>query len=696
MGRLIFLALILGIGLGHFLGPHAVPLKFLGDIYIGLMQMTVLPYILFSLIGSLGQLTDRNLKILAGKGSLTYLLFWCLTAGVSILFALTLPKISTGHFFSSSMVTAPPKLDWLSLFIPSNPFHSLSENAVPAVVIFSILFGLSVNRIKEKSAFLDQIHLVTKTLRNVNGMVVYLTPLGIFFIAAHTTGTMSLSELERLQAYYLIFGFSAFTLIFLAFPMLLASVTQLRVREILSTSWSSVVTAFVTGSVIAVIPLLIDAANTLTQKLHSKSHNEGSENYPSFILPLVYPFPNAGNAIALLFIAFSAWFMGHPLELEDALVLFSLGFFLMFGKVFLAIPLLLDLFQIPEDMFQLFLAAGVIAGRIGDALSSMHYLIFTVMLSATLMGLVKIRWERILRNLVLIMVVVSTGIVLTRHLILTLSPANDGKSTLLSRSSQVALPESDIQLYRASVNPVALLPGETRLQRIRRTGILRVGFREDGLPYSYKNLQGDIVGLDIDLMRQLAKDSGLKLVLVPYTRERLGLALAEDEFDIAVSGITITLKRASELLLSDTYLTVNMCLVVKDHRRSEFTSIDKINQLRDFRLATPSESLFEERAKLHFPNAEFVSITAIDDFFEERVTVDALVTHAESGSAWTLLYPHFKVINPLGTPDAAPLAFAIGGDDRGLKDVINTWISLQRLNGTIDSLSNFWIKGKTS
>ena len=696
MGRLIFVALILGIGLGHVLGERAAPLKLFGDIYIGLMQMTVIPYILFSLIGSLGQLSGRDLKILAGKGSLTYLACWSLTAFISILFALNLPPISTGHFFSSSIVTPPPKLDWLSLFIPSNPFHSLSENAVPAVVIFSILFGLSIHRIQENSIFLDQVNLVTKTLRQINSMVVNLTPIGILFIAAHTTGTMSLLELERLQGYYLIFGFSALTLIFMVFPMLLASFTRLSIRDILSSSWSSVVTAFVTGSVITVIPLLIDAANSLSQKINPKNEADTSENYPSFILPLIYPFPNAGNALALLFISFAGWFMGHPLDLDDEIQLFSLGFFLMFGKVFLAIPLLLDLFQIPEDMFQLFLAAGVIAGRIGDALSSMHYLIFTVLLSGILMGAVKVRWGRIFRNLAILGVIILLLVLLSRHFILRMTPADDGKSTILSRSSQVELSDSDMKVDVTGPNPIILMQGESRLQRIRRTGILRVGFREEGLPYSYRNSKGEVIGLDIDLMRQLAKDSGLKLVLVPYQRDRLASALGEDHFDIAVSGITITLKRASELLLSNPYLTVNMCLVVKDHRRSDFTSLTKINQLKELKLATQLGSLFEQRAHVHFPKAEIIPVVNVEDFFEERVQADALATQAESGSAWTLIYPEYKVINPLPMPDAAPVAFAIGGEDRGLNDVVNTWISLQRLNGTIDSLSNFWIKGKAN
>ncbi|MFM2005517.1 MAG: hypothetical protein RLZZ09_1172, partial [Pseudomonadota bacterium] len=64
----IFLALALGIGTGLFIGEYANNLKFIGDIYVGLMQMTVLPYVVFSLIGNIGRLSVREVGLLATSG----------------------------------------------------------------------------------------------------------------------------------------------------------------------------------------------------------------------------------------------------------------------------------------------------------------------------------------------------------------------------------------------------------------------------------------------------------------------------------------------------------------------------------------------------------------------------------------------------------------------------------------------------
>ena len=61
----VILGLILGIFAGLFFGELLEPLKIAGDIYIRLLQMTVLPYVIVSLIAGLGQLDARLARLLA-------------------------------------------------------------------------------------------------------------------------------------------------------------------------------------------------------------------------------------------------------------------------------------------------------------------------------------------------------------------------------------------------------------------------------------------------------------------------------------------------------------------------------------------------------------------------------------------------------------------------------------------------------
>jgi Na+/H+-dicarboxylate symporter len=65
MPQQVLIALLGGIATGIFFGEETTRIKFFGDIYIGLLQMMVLPYIIISLIGGIGKLTLAQAKQLA-------------------------------------------------------------------------------------------------------------------------------------------------------------------------------------------------------------------------------------------------------------------------------------------------------------------------------------------------------------------------------------------------------------------------------------------------------------------------------------------------------------------------------------------------------------------------------------------------------------------------------------------------------
>ncbi len=691
----IFLALALGIGTGLFIGEYANNLKFIGDIYVGLMQMTVLPYVVFSLIGNIGRLSVREVGLLATSGLKIFLGLWAIAALTVLLLSQAFPDLTTGQYFSSSMVDPPPKLNWLNLFVPSNPFRSLADNSVPAVVVFCILFGVAIIGFEEKKSLLDHIGLITRTLHRVNGYVVKLTPIGVFGICAHAAGTMSFSEFERLQAYYLTFGASVLILTFVILPLLVTVFTPFTYRQVISAAKDALLTAFVTGSVFPVIPLLINGVNGLYAQ-HFQTDARHAD-FPEFILPLAYPFPDSGNVIDLLFIPFAAWFLGDALGLGDELFMVGAGFFLLFGKVFLTIPFLLNSFHIPQDMFQLFLAAGVLAARVGDILSSMHYLVFTVLTTAAMTGLLKVRWRRLFWAMGLSLAVIVPTIFGIRYALVSIGTDEHGTETTLDRRELLGTPVYTVLVAQAEPNPVPLRPGQNRLERIKQRGFLRVGYRPDNLPYSYFNQEGKLVGLDIDLATRLARDLNVGIEFVGFRSESLARQLADDHFDLALSGLTDSLERSSAMLMTEPYLVVNMALLVRDHQRSQFENEDAINRRTRLRIGVVKGSYFEKRTADHFPNAQIVRLDSPRQFFDEDWReLDALATHAESGAAWTLVYPAYTVVNPLQRRDSAPVSMAIGGFDVVLDDTLNTWITLMRMDGTLDTLFDHWMLGKNT
>lgn len=689
----IILGLALGIGVGLVLGENVQPFKAFGDVYVGLMQMTVLPFIVFSLIGNIGRLNLSELKLLARTGIFTYALLWLSAVATALSFSQAFPNLHTSHFFSTSLIEHPPTVDWMSLFIPSNPFRSLTENAVPAVVIFCILFGVGLAGFDGKQGLIDQMSVSAKSLHRVNGMVVQLTPYGIFAIAAHATGTIPLREFERLEAYYLTLGCSILIMTFAVLPLLVCTFTRMTYRDVIRLSADSLLTSFVTGSILSSLPILIESTKTYYQQ--NSEDGEKNAEFAGFILPLAYPFPNSGNVAALLFISFAGWFVGQRLSVGEDLYLFWLGSFLMFGKVLLAIPFLLKVFQIPQDMFQLFLAAGVLAGRFSDALGTMHYLAFTLLATARMTHSLQFSFRKLFRNLLIISAVIGFTLLLIKSPMEKLSVSDDTKALILNRTNLYSLSPPASILNTPEPNPVPIKGFSNRLERIQRRGILRVGFLEDYLPYSFKNSHNQLVGLDADLITKFAMDLGVRVEFVPYHRSSLFSQIESDDFDIAISGISVTLERSTRMILSDPYLIVNLALVVPDHLRTEFESEDKIRGMDHPHIAITEGSYFEEAVRQSFPNAIIDRIPSPAQYFADMQTdFDILATHAESGSAWTLVHPQYTIVNPFRHPQRAPLAFAVAGFDGPLQTTLNTWIHLQQVNGTLDRMNEYWIQGK--
>ena len=90
--------------------------------------------------------------------------------------------------------------------------------------------------------------------------------------------------------------------------------------------------------------------------------------------------------------------------------------------------------------------------------------------------------------------------------------------------------------------------------------MLRVGYLPDALPFAFVNQAGDLVGFDIELAHDLARELGVTLAFVPVDRDTMAAQLADGYCDLVMSGVAVTTERARDLLLSDSYLDETMAL----------------------------------------------------------------------------------------------------------------------------------------
>jgi Na+/H+-dicarboxylate symporter len=113
----------------------------LGKAFIQLLQITVLPYVAGSLVYGFGSLGAKEARLVFSRGGALLLLLWALTLAFVFLSPLALPSGKGGAFFSAAPQEAEQPIDWVGLYIPANPFYSLANNVVPAVVVFAVLAG---------------------------------------------------------------------------------------------------------------------------------------------------------------------------------------------------------------------------------------------------------------------------------------------------------------------------------------------------------------------------------------------------------------------------------------------------------------------------------------------------------------------------------------------------------------------------
>ncbi len=270
----ILIALLAGIILGLFFGEAISPIAVIADGFILLLQMTVLPYITVSLVSGLGSLMPSQARIIFSRVGLLLLLLWAISLSLVFVMPFAFPVWKSASFFSTALIERRQAFDFLNLYIPANPFFALANNIVPAVVLFSVILGVALIGVENKQQLISFLDIIGKALSQVNRFIVRLTPIGIFAIGANLAGTMRLEELERVQVYLLSFSVMAVLLTLWILPALVSTLTPVGYREILKLTRDALVTAFMTGNLFVVLPILSEASRNILSR-----HAAGNRRY---------------------------------------------------------------------------------------------------------------------------------------------------------------------------------------------------------------------------------------------------------------------------------------------------------------------------------------------------------------------------------------------------------------------------------
>lgn len=216
----IFVGLILGLIFGiilhsfvpdsHFKNDILIDGIFytIGQLFIRLMQMLVVPLVFFSIADGCRNLGDTETL---GKVGIRIVIFYMFTTALAIFIALSLASLigpgkgmnmSLGDQSFESVDTEISLSDTILDFIPTNPIEALATGNMIQIIIFAVLVGLLIATMEDRLMTLGNI--VTEMNDLMMGMTMWvmkLAPVGVFFLITRTFSSLGYDAILSMLSY---------------------------------------------------------------------------------------------------------------------------------------------------------------------------------------------------------------------------------------------------------------------------------------------------------------------------------------------------------------------------------------------------------------------------------------------------------------------------------------------------------------
>jgi proton glutamate symport protein len=688
----IISAMFIGLILGYFSSTNYSIINNTANAFVTLLQMTVLPYITFSLIVGIGGLSPDKAKKIS-KQSLAIISIMILVVLFFIFSTpLSFPDWQHAEFYSANTIKVLPESNLVELFISANPFNAFANTLIPAVVFFSICMGLGLMQIKSKRQTLLMLSNLQQAVANINSFIMKFAPIGVFCIGWRAAVTIDASQFDGLVVYMI----SAITLVlilcFVVFPAIVATITPFGYREVVKVSREPMITAFATGSFFSVIPVIVEKTKILIKDTYPEDSD--LEKISEVIVPISFSLPVGGKLLALLFVLFAAWFSGAYISFSDHINLVIAGLPQLFGSTTLAMQNLLELFNVSGAMFDFYLVAeNLLAGRLSSILSVVFSSCLPLLIATAMLKRFTIKWRSLARNLAIIPIISLLAFVSLRFSFDSISHQYQGYTKFIERDFLFNNVETR-NLDKASNTSEIVQPFSPVLTRIKQRGFIRIGYFRDDLPYAFHNNNGKLVGFDIEIMNQLAIDLDVSTEFVRIFHHQAESLLQSGYLDIT-TGIPVIPDNMTKFTLTVPYSQQSLAFIVKDKRRADFTKWPNIINNKQLTIGIPETFFYQKAVERNFINNDAWKISTPRLFFKEKYQhIDGMLFGAAAASAWTLLHPEYTVVVP--KPVLAPLsmAFPINHNDQAFELFMRNWIEMKQKSRTIDQLFDYWISNK--
>lgn len=229
---------------------------------------------------------------------------------------------------------------------------------------------------------------------------------------------------------------------------------------------------------------------------------------------------------------------------------------------------------------------------------------------------------------------------------------------------------------------------ESAVDKIKKAGKIVVGTSADYPPYEFhKQVNGKdtIVGFDIDIANEIAKDLGVKLEIKDMKFDGLLPALDTDNVDMVIAGMTPTPERQKNVDFSKIYYTAFQTVVVRTNDKAALNSIDA---LKGKKVGVQKGSVQEGIAKDQMPGSEAKALSKISDEVLELKNnkVDAIIVEKPVASAYAEKNPDIIISDIKLKQDESGSAVAVKKGNSALTDAINKTLDRLLKDKSIDKM----------
>ncbi|MCG5030856.1 dicarboxylate/amino acid:cation symporter [Mesosutterella sp. OilRF-GAM-744-9] len=320
----MIVGLVLGVIVGAFVSADvgATWFKPLGDLFIRLIRMVVVPLVFATLVAGAASITDiSKLGRVAVKILITYMVTTAIAVGFGLGFAeLIQPGIGldlSTSGLAAKVVKAPSIVQTFLNFVPINPMEAMAKGSMLQIIFFAVFFGVCLAGLGERNKpLLEIFQLIGDTMIRVTNAVMYYAPIGVFGLLAYTVSKHGLAVLLPLGKLILASFIATALFCIVVYGAIVVFYLHMPVGRFLKGIFEPWLVAFTTCSSAAALAVNLQACRRLG----------ATKSIASFSIPLGNTINMNGTAIYMGVCAvFAAEIFGMDLTITDQVTIVLMG-----------------------------------------------------------------------------------------------------------------------------------------------------------------------------------------------------------------------------------------------------------------------------------------------------------------------------------------------------------------------------------